>query len=213
MPSRSTVRRATRRRPGSSSSSGTRFGGLVYSGTSDIQRNIVARAPSASTVPNAPPAQQGHTMIRHVLRRTFVPAIIVAVAVALAISSSARRPAAAEPNVPVPRRDRADARWSARDPAAILPPHSDSSSVAATRRCRRSANKAAIDAYLEQHVVIGNGDVTWPIAFDEATLFYSDLAEQDDNYTVVEFTVDTGDVEIPVSWKSRSIRSSTRSPT
>jgi hypothetical protein len=60
-----------------------------------------------------------------------------------------------------------------------------------------AGNEAEIDAYLEEHVVIGDGSTTWPIEFAPGQLFYSDLPEQDGNYVVVDFDVDTGGIEIP----------------
>ncbi len=140
-------------------------------------------------------------MIRHILRRTFVPAVIVAIAVSLAISSFAP-PASAHSGSQTylyldvtPRTLGGRLEIPYGDLAATLGLDFGSSDEEVLAGL--AANKAAIDAYLEQHVVIGDGATTWPIAFDEATLFYSELAEQDDNYTIVEFTVDTGDVEIP----------------
>jgi HupE / UreJ protein len=60
-----------------------------------------------------------------------------------------------------------------------------------------ASNEAAISAYLQEHMIIGTGETTWPIEFDRATLFYSNAAEQNDNYAVVEFGVDTAGAEVP----------------
>ena len=135
------------------------------------------------------------------IRRTLVPAIIVAIAVSLAISSFAP-PASAHSGSQTylyldvtPRTLGGRLEIPYADLATTLGLELGSSDEDVLAGL--ATNKAAIDAYLEQHVVIGDGAITWPIAFDEATLFYSDLAEQNDNYTVVEFEVDTGDIEIP----------------
>ena len=140
-------------------------------------------------------------MTRHLIRRTFVPAVIVAFTVPLAIASFA--PAASAHSgsqtylyldvTPETLGGRLEIPYS--DLATTLGLHLGSTDADALAGL--ASNKAAIDAYLAQHVVLGDGTTTWPIAFEEATLFYSDLAEQNDNYTVVQFSVVTGDAEIP----------------
>lgn len=140
-------------------------------------------------------------MIGHVVRRPLVPSIIVAIAVSLAVVSFAP-PAGAHSGTQTylyldvtPRTLGGRLEIPYVDLVDTL--GLDLGTGDAEVLAGLAADKAVIDAYLEQHVVIGDGATTWPIAFDEATLFYSELAEQNDNYIVVEFAVDTDDVEIP----------------
>ena len=121
-------------------------------------------------------------MIRHILRRTLVPSLIVAIAVALGISSFAP-PASAHSGSQTylyldvtPRTLGGRLEIPYADLAATL--ELDFGSSDEEVLAGLAANKPAIDADLEQHVVIGDGEITWPITFDVATLFYSDLAEQ-----------------------------------
>ena len=54
---------------------------------------------------------------------------------------------------------------------------------------------AAIDAYLTDHLRVGADGERWPVRFDQAELFYSDLPEADDNYVILPFSAAvTGDV-------------------
>ena len=58
-------------------------------------------------------------------------------------------------------------------------------------------NEPAIDTYFEEHLKVGFDGVNKQIEFDTATLFYSELAENNDNYLVVDFTVDVAGQEVP----------------
>ena len=55
----------------------------------------------------------------------------------------------------------------------------------------------AVVAYLDEHLDIGAEGVTWPLTFEPAELFYSDLPEADDNYVTYHFTAEVGGASVP----------------
>jgi len=54
-----------------------------------------------------------------------------------------------------------------------------------------------VNAYLDEHLDIGPEGTSWPITFEPAELFYSDLPEADDNYIIYRFTADVGGATVP----------------
>ena len=56
--------------------------------------------------------------------------------------------------------------------------------------------EAQIDAYLEEHFEIGADGVRYDKEFETPDLFYSNAAEESDNYIVVEFAVDVPTPEV-----------------
>ena len=54
-----------------------------------------------------------------------------------------------------------------------------------------SASVDVVGTYLEAHLEIGAGGSPWPFTLGDGLLFFSDLAEADDNYVVFPFSVTT----------------------
>ena len=59
------------------------------------------------------------------------------------------------------------------------------------------ADQDRIASYFDEHLEIGAGGESWPVTFEPAELFYSDLPEGDDNYIVYWFTADVAGATVP----------------
>ena len=58
-------------------------------------------------------------------------------------------------------------------------------------------NESIVSAYLADKIRIGADGNEWPLTFQPADLFYSDLPERDDNYVVVFFDADVAGEAVP----------------
>lgn len=58
-------------------------------------------------------------------------------------------------------------------------------------------NLTSIHAYLRDHIQVGANGEVWPIEFEGANLFFSDLPEADDNYVLFPFRANVTNAEVP----------------
>ncbi len=56
---------------------------------------------------------------------------------------------------------------------------------------RLSADVDVVKSYLQAHLEVGVNGTPWPIVLGKGSLFFSDVAEADDNYVVFPFSVET----------------------
>ena len=58
-------------------------------------------------------------------------------------------------------------------------------------------NQGTLTAYLDEHIDVGANGQQWPLVFGDAELFFSDAAEDDDNYVVFPFTAEVSVNPVP----------------